>query len=903
VLQHDRISINDNFFDLGGHSLLVTQVLSRVRDTFNAQLPLRNFFEARSLKDLAARIEAEMQNGSGLQYAALQPVSKEMPLPLSFGQQRLWFLNQLDPDSALYNIPTAVRLRGALDVAALEGTFRAIIGRHESLRTTFTVADGVPVQVISNDFEVPLRVLDLTSLDDSKREAEALRLANEDALRPFDLEHGPLLRILLLRLSAEDHLLICTTHHIISDLWSRGVLLREVSQLYAGLAQRTPVTLPELPIQYADHAYWEKQLLQGEVLESELAYWKNQLLNAPPFLNLPADRPRPAVQSLRGAKEGIALPEALLDGLRALNRREGTTMFMTLLAAFNVLLARYSGQQDLLVGTPVSNRDRVEIEGLVGFFANTLVMRTDTSGNPTFRELLHRVRETSLSAYTHRMLPFEILVEELQPQRDTGYTPLFQVMFVHQIAPRETFALPGFSLERMDIGNQTSKFDLTIFFVERPENMSAWFEYNTDLFDATTMQRMLGHLQILLEAIVANPDQSLRELPLLTENERQRMLCEWNVTATNRDRSQLVTDLFEAQVERTPDATALIFNERKFTYAELNASSNRLAHLLRARGARPDMAVGIFLERSPELLIGTLAILKAGSAYLPLDPTFPPERLAAIVENAQPSLVLTYSDLAGKLPATRAQFLYLDQMDFADYSNANPSRVAEPQNLAYIVYTSGSTGKPKGIAMPHASLANLTEWQIGDTTLTGKVRILQFAALGFDVSSQEMFPAWCDGHTLLMITEEMRYDMNALLRYCDEQRVEKAILPVVVLQQLAEEAQATGLVPRSLREFATNGSQLQMTQPIVNFLRDLQATHFNQYGPSETHTMTACKLQGDPEKWPKLPPIGRPIANTRVYILDADGQPVPVGVPGEIYIGGRFGSAIRCRPPRTHEPT
>ena len=442
VLQLERISIHDNFFDLGGHSLLVTQVLSRVRDAFNTQLPLRSFFDARSLKDLAASIEAEMQNGSSLQYAELQPVSKEMPLPLSFGQQRLWFLNQLEPDSALYNIPTAVRLRGTLDLAALEGTFREIIGRHESLRTTFTVADGVPVQVISNVFEAPLRMLDLTSVDDSEREAEALRLANEDALRPFDLEHGPLLRIVLLRLSAEDHLLVCTTHHIISDLWSRGVLLREVSQLYAGLAQRQPVALPELPIQYADHAYWERQLLQGEVLESELGYWKNQLLNAPLFLNLPTDRPRPAVQSLRGAKEGIALPEALSDGLRALNRREGTTMFMTLLAAFNVLLARYSGQQDLLVGTPISNRDRVEIEGLVGFFANTLVMRTDTSGNPTFRELLHRVRETSLSAYAHRVLPFEMLVEELQPQRDTGYTPLFQVMFVHQMAPRETFAFP-----------------------------------------------------------------------------------------------------------------------------------------------------------------------------------------------------------------------------------------------------------------------------------------------------------------------------------------------------------------------------------------------------------------------------------------------------------------------------
>ena len=886
VLKLDRVSIDDNFFDLGGHSLLVTQVLARVRDAFSAQLPLRSFFDARSLKELGASIEAEMQTGPGLQSLPLQPVSREMALPLSFGQQRLWFLNQMEPDSALYNIPTAVRLRGVLDVAALEGTFREIIRRHESLRTTFAVADGLPVQVISKTFDLPLRILDLTNLAESEREAEALRLTNEDAVRSFDLAQGPLLRILLLRLSEEDHLLVCTTHHIVSDLWSRAVLLREVSELYAGLTQREPVSLPELPIQYADHAYWERQLLQGEPLETEIAYWKNQLLDAPLVLNLPTDRARPAVQSLRGAKQGIALPQTLLDGLRALNRREGTTMFMTLLAAFNVLLARYSGQQDLLVGTPVSNRDRVEIEGLVGFFANTLVMRTDTSDNPTFRQLLHRVRETALNAYAHRVLPFEILVEELQPQRDPGYTPLFQVMFVHQMAPRETFALPGLSLERMEIGNETSKFDLTLFLVERPENMSAWFEYNSDLFDAATMERLLGHLQILLEAVVANPEQQLRELPLLTSGERQQMLYEWNSNATDHDRSQIVTDLFEAQVERTPDATALIFEEQEYSYAALNASANRLAHLLRASGARPDMSVGILLERSPELLIGVLGILKAGSAYLPLDPASPLERLAAIFDDAQPSLVLTDSQLADKLPTRDAQVIYIDQLNLADYSDANPPRVAAPDNLAYIVYTSGSTGKPKGIAMPHASLANLTEWQIGDTTLTGVVRILQFAALSFDVSSQEMFPAWGAGHTLLMITEEMRHDMTALLRYCDERNVEKVILPVVVLQQLAEVADDTGLAPRSLRESTTNGSQLQITKPIINLMRQTGSTHFNQYGPSETHTMAAYKLEGDPEKWPKLPPIGRPIANTQVYLLDAHGQPVPAGVTGEIYIGG-----------------
>jgi amino acid adenylation domain-containing protein len=889
VLNLERVSLDDNFFDLGGHSLLVTQVLSRVRDAFSVQLPLRNFFEAPSLKALAADIEGELQTGRGLQSLPVQPVSRDVPLPLSFAQQRLWFLNQMEPDSALYNIPTAVRLRGVLDVAALEETFTEIIRRHESLRTTFTLADGVPVQVTSSTFDLPFRTLDLATVAESKRDAQALRLATEESLRPFNLEHGPVIRILLLKLSDEEHLLVCTTHHVVSDLWSRAVLLREVSQLYAGLTQRTPVQLRELPIQYADHAYWERQLLQGELLEAELTYWKEQLLDAPVFLNLPTDRPRPAVQSSRGGKEGIALPQELFDGLRALSRREGTTMFMTLLAAFNVLLARYSGQQDLLVGTPVSNRDRVEIEGLVGFFANTLVMRTDTSGNPTFRELLHRVRETSLSAYAHRVLPFEMLVEELQPQRDAGYTPLFQVMFAHQMAPRETFALPGLSLERIDIGNQSSKFDLTIFFVERPENMSAWFEYNTDLFDATTIQRLLSHLQTLLESITANPEQSLRDLSLLTDTERCELLYERNDTERPLPQVQNIQQLFEDQVERTPERIALVFEEQELTYAELNERANQLAHYLRELGIGPDRFVGLLMSRSVEMMVSVLGVLKAGGAYAALDPNYPKERLAFMLEDTRASVILTQESLRLKLPDHPARVVVIEEewQQITTASKQNPSRIATSENLTYVTYTSGSTGKPKGIAMPQRALLNLINWQVKETRLPDGARTLQFASLGFDVSFQDMFSTWASGGTLVMITDEQRQDIGGLTQVITEQNAQRLFIPAVALQQLAEGFCKQEQIRASLLKIIAGSEQLQITRSIARMFTELSDCRLhNEYGPSEAHVVTELALPPNPEDWPERPSVGRPIYNARIYILDRQMQPTPIGVPGELLIGG-----------------
>jgi len=889
VLKIERVGINDNFFDLGGHSLLVTQVVSRVREALSAQLPLRSFFDARSLAELAASIEAEMQTARGLQSVPLQPVSRELPLPLSFGQQRLWFLHQMDPDSALYSIPTAVRLRGQLDVTALEQTFREIMRRHESLRTTFTTLDGMPVQVVSETFDLPMQIIDLAGLPGPEGEAEALRLANEEVLRPFDFERGPLMRILLMRLTDHEHILLCTTHHIVSDIWSRGVLLREVGQLYAGFSGGETASLPELPIQYADYAYWEREMFQGEVLETEIAYWKNELLNAPQVLRLPTDRPRPAVQTLRGAKEGIVLPPALLETLRALNRREGTTMFMTLLAAFNVLLARYTGQQDILVGTPVSNRDRLEIEGVLGFFANTLVMRTDASDNPTFRELLKRVRETALNAYAHHELPFETLVGELQPQRDASYTPLFQVMFVHQMTPRETLELPGLALERMEIGNDTSKYDLTLYFVERAENMTAWFEYNSDLFDATTIQRMLGQLQTMLDGIVANPEQSLNDLPLLTTGERRQLLYQWNNTEHPLSQIQCIQQLFEEQVERTPERIALVYEDEELTYLELNGRANQLAHYLGELGIGPDRFVGILMNRSVEMMVSVLGVLKTGGAYVALDPNYPKERLAFMLEDTNTSLVLTQEHMSSKLPDHQARVIFFDAewKTISAAGKQNPRRRAAPENLAYVTYTSGSTGKPKGIAMPQRALLNLLDWQVKETRLPDGARTLQFASLGFDVSFQDIFSTWATAGTLVMITDEQRQDIAGLAQIIVEQKVHRLFIPAVALQLLAEGFCREGQISADLLKVVAGSEQLQISRSVARLFTELgNCTLHNEYGPSETHVVTELALPANPGIWPERPSIGRPIHNARIYNLDHQMQPTPTGVPGELFIGG-----------------
>ncbi len=562
--------------------------------------------------------------------------------PLSFAQQRLWFLDQLVPGSPFYNIPTAVRLTGQLDVTTLERSLDEIIRRHEALRTTFEAVAGRPVQVVAPTLTVPLPALDLRALSEAEREAGVRRLATAEAQQPFDLELGPLVRVTLLQLGDEEHVLLVTMHHIVSDGWSMSVFIRELVVLYQAFLSGAPSPLPELPIQYADFAVWQLQWLQGEVLEKQLSYWKKQLGDNPPRLELPTDRPRPPIETYRGAHRTFTLPETLGEALEALSRQEGTTLFVTLLAAFNVLLHRYTEQEDILVGSPIANRNRVEIEELIGFFVNTLVLHTDLAGNPAFRELLGRVQEVTLGAHTHQDLPFERLVEEIQTERDLSRNPLFQVMFVLQNVPTPYPRRSGLTFNLLEVDSGTARLDLALTVEQAAQGLWGEVEYNTDLFDDGTIERLVKHFQTLLEGIVATPQARLSDLPLLTEAERQQMLVVWNDTGADYPQDRCLHELFEAQVARTPEAVALVFADEELTYGELDSRANQLAHHLQGLGVGPEVLVGICVERSPEMVVGLLGILKAGGAYVPLDPTYPEDRLAFMLEDTQtPASLLT----------------------------------------------------------------------------------------------------------------------------------------------------------------------------------------------------------------------------------------------------------------------
>jgi amino acid adenylation domain-containing protein len=889
VLGMEQVGINDNFFDLGGHSLLVTQVMARVRVAFGVDLPLRNFFEARTLAQLAEMIGEAMKVNHNLESMPIQRASREHPLPLSFAQQRLWFLDQMEPGSPFYNIPAAVRLKGALDVSALEQTFDEIMRRHETLRTTFASVDGSPVQIISPHLSMKLEVVDLRALPEDEREREALRVVSEDARAPFDLTSGRLLRPCLLKLDEDDYLLSFTMHHIISDVWSRNVLIRELRELYTAFSRKQPSPLAELPLQYADFAFWQRHWLQGETLEAELTYWRKQLAGAPTVLELPTDRSRPPVQSLNGAQETLALPAKLLAELKSFSRREGATMFMTLLAAFDAFLYRYTGQEDIVVGSPIANRDRVELEGIIGFFTNTLVLRASVGDNPSFRELLKHVREVALGAYAHRDLPFETLVEALQPERDLSYPPLFQVMFVHQMATTESFELPGLTLGNVGVENGSAKFDLTLFVVEGSENLAAMLEYNSDLFDAATARRMLSQFENLLESVVADPEQRLLDLALLTESDRRQMLCEWNETTHHYPAHRQIHRTFEAQVERTPEAVAVTFGGEQLTYRELNGRANRLANYLQAQGVGADVLVGICMERSLDLIVSMLGVLKSGGAYVPLDAAYPKERLSFILEDARPPVLLTQERLKDKLPETDTKLVCLDTewARMTDADEANPSSAVTGDNLAYIIFTSGSTGRPKGIAMRREPLFNIVSWQIADSQPGPGDKTLQFASLNFDISNLEAFSTWCTGGTLVLIPEQVRYNISSLLNFIAEEEIHRLFVPFVVLQQLVEVAESEGPIPCHLREVNTAGEQLQITKSLLSFFDKLEnCVLHNHYGPSECHVVTAHTLDNDRRTWPSLPPIGRPIYNTQIYLLDRNMQPVPIGVSGELHIGG-----------------
>src|SRR5262245_25905806 len=759
---------------------------------------------------------------------------------------------------------------GSLVVAVLERSLNEMVRRHEALRTTFSMVEGEPLQVISPSLSVSLSVVDLTDGPEQEREEKAQQLAHEEAGRPFDLSRGPLFRNVLLRLGEVDHVFVLTMHHIVSDGWSMGVLHRELSVLYSAFSQGKPSALPDLPIQYADFAVWQREWLWGEVLEKQLSYWKKQLEGIPGLLNLPTDRPRPAVQSFGGKREPIELSKELSQGLKALSHKEDVTLYMTLLAAFQTLVYRYTGQEDIVVCSSIAYRNQIEIEGLIGFFVNTLVLRSNFTGNPTFCELLGRVRKTALEAYEHQDLPFEKLVEELKPERSLSYSPLFQVMFVLHNAPSTAVEFEGLSVSPVRAGSETAKFDLTLSVHETPQGLTASLQYNTDLFEAATITRLLKHFEILLCGIVDNPKQHISDLPLLAQAERHQLLIGWNQTATDYPKDKCIHELFEAQVERTPEALAVVFEDQQLTYQELNNRANQLAHYLRNLGVGPEVLVGICMERSLGMVVGLLGILKAGGAYVPLDPDYPKERLAFMLEDTQTAVVITQQWLMEKVPNHSAQMVCLDRDRGAisEYSNGNVASGVATENLVYVIYTSGSTGKPKGVAMSHRSLCNLLSWQVQNFSDSTAARTLQFAPLSFDVSFQEMFSTWCSGGTLILITEELRRDPVGLVRCLEIQEIERLFLPAVTLQQLGNTADQERPTHLRLREIITAGEQLRITPSIIDLFNRLHDCKLrNHYGPSESHVVTAFTLRDSPSGWPPFPPIGHPITNAKIYIL------------------------------------
>jgi len=891
VLRVERIGIHDNFFELGGHSLLATQVISRIRRALQMEIPLRALFETPTVAGLAERIEEVRGQGQGLHTLPMFATYPQERIPLSFAQQRLWFLDQYEPNSSVYNIPSALRLKGALDVSALEQSLKEIVRRHESLRTTFSLVDGEPVQVIAPTLKISLPFTDLMDLPESDRENEAQRLAMEQAREPFDLSQGPLLRVMLLRLGEDDHVLVLTMHHIVSDGWSRGVLYRELSLLYQAYTQGNPSFLSELSIQYADFAVWQRQWLQGEVLENQLSYWKKQLAGAPAILNLPTDRPRPAVQSYRGASQSIELSQELTQGLKALSARQGVTLFMTLLAAFQTLLHRYTGQNDIVVGSPIANRNRAEIEGLIGFFVNTLVMRTDLSGNPTFKELLTRVRETALGAYTHQDLPFEKLVEELHPQRSLSHSPLFQVLFNLLENQNDRLLLPGLDASPFGTLAIPSKFDLTLYAIPKPQRLTLTINYNSDLLDDASINRMLGHLCNLLEAITTDCSRRLLELLLLAEDEKRQLLVEWSGSEPKSPEHRCIHQLFEAQVERTPDAIALTDEHQSLTYRDLNRRANQFAHHLRKRGVVTGDLIPIFMERCCDMVIAVLGILKVGAAYVPLDFDYPRMRLAYMLEDTRATLLVTSARCLNRLPEHKGEIICLDRDRrlFDREAVGNPTLPTGAAEISYVYYTSGSTGTPKGVLAPHRGVVRYCDFLANTYNLNSADIVLQLASFSFDASFRDLIAPLTVGAAVVLVDQEGAKDPTLLISQIKQHRVTCLLSTVPpMLNELAETMLAEERTGHdSLRLILVSGEALHGS--LCRKVREAFGENtllVNQYGPTEcTMTSSYHPISLADHQCPTAP-IGRPIPHAELYVLDDALNPTPVGIEGELYIGG-----------------
>ncbi|MGH8718224.1 MAG: amino acid adenylation domain-containing protein, partial [Burkholderiales bacterium] len=890
VLKLDQVGIGDNFFELGGHSLLATQVISRVRTALNIELPLRALFEAPTVAELSLKT-AKICSDKGKRHGPA-PITRRRPgdiVPCSLPQLRLWFLDQFEPGTPLYNIRAALRIKGALNVRALKACFNEIVRRHEVLRTTFTTSNEQPIQVVHAPTEFTLAFIDLSRL--ASREVEAQRLSSEEAHRPFDLSRGPLLRATLLKLDDELHALILVVHHIVSDAWSMGVLYRELTTLYRAFVGRKPSPLAKLRIQYADYALWQRNWLKGEVLDRQIAYWRRQLEGAPSVLELPTDRTRPRAQTYQGAQQTCVFDKRLLDDLVAVSHVHGATLFMTLLAAFAVLLSRYTRSDDIVVGSPIAGRTRAETENLIGFFVNTLVLRTDLSGDPSFAELLARVRETTLGAYAHQDLPLEKVIEALNPERSLSYQTLIQAMFTLKNINSRDLRLCGLDVTRVELAREMSMFDLNVEATQTADGLHLWIEYNTDLFDAATITRLIEHYETLLAGIVKVPNTRLSQLPLLAPAERNLVVFDWNETQARYPQDQSIPTLFEAQAKRTPDAIAVVFEDEELCYADLNKKANRLAYHLAAVGVGPEGVIGVCAGRSLEMIVALLAILKAGGAYLPLDPDYPQERLSFMLEDAQVSVLITERHLEGRFAQLKVKRIYIDDLESAGagYPDTDPAPHAKPDNLAYVIYTSGSTGAPKGVMIEHGAIAHHAAAMRDYYRLAPNDRVLQFAALSFDVSVEEIFSTLSGGATLILQTQRVPASIADFLSFAQQQSLSVISLPAGYWHAWVDDFKRSTRLPAKLRLLIVGNEKVSperfalWRQTVGDSVRLI-----NAYGPTEATVTATCYEAGfaPADREAIAVPIGRPIADKKVYILDPHLNPVPVGVPGELHIGG-----------------
>jgi amino acid adenylation domain-containing protein len=886
ILNIKSVGIYDNFFDLGGHSLLATQVISRLRQAFSIEINLKELFAYPSIDQLSDRITSiqQLKQPQNNINTAISPIPRNGHLPLSFAQERLWFLDQLEGNNSIYNIPGILKITGNLKIDTLEKSLQEIVNRHEVLRTNFQAVNGQPIQVINFENTFQLKIEDWTNIN----QEDIKKAIQKEIETPFNLATDNLLRVIIAQIKTDEFLLIVTMHHIISDGWSLGIFIQELSTIYQNYLQGKSSALPDLTIQYADFANWQKQWLTGEILEKQIKYWQEQLKAAPSLLQLPTDKPRPSIMTFNGKSHNVKINPEITQELQNLSKKIGTTLFMTLLAIFATLLYRYSHQQDILIGSPIANRNRSEIEPLIGCFINTLVLRTKFTENLNFPELLNQVKETTLAAYDHQDVPFEQIVEAIKPERSLSHAPLFQVLFILQNAPMEKLELPGVNIEILPSDTSTAKFDLTLSMMEKDQALTCTWDYNSDLFDDRTIIAMAEHFQNILTAVTTNPNQNINQIPLLTEREKHQLLIQWNNNQVEYPQDKCLHQIFEEQVIKTPNAIAVVFENQQLTYQELNEKANQLAHYLQKLGVKPETLVGICVERSLEMVIGLLGILKAGGAYVPIDPNYPTERIAYMLSDSNAQLLLTQSSLLADFTEYQKPIICLDQ-DWAKINQESVDNVisqVKTENLVYIIYTSGSTGKPKGVQIQHQGLVNFLTSMEKQPGLTEKDVFNAVTTICFDIAGLEIYLPLIVGAKVVITPREIATDGMRLLQQIKDEKITIMQATPATWQMLL----TAGLNKETLQKNKINKIKMlcggeALTTQLANQLLENGGELWNLYGPTET-TVWSMVQQVTKTDDVAVVPIGKPIANTQIYILDSKLNPVPLGVVGELHIGG-----------------